>query len=95
MKKLNRKIAVRVFFFIIALDVVLTALDFLTSDSVWVVIPWGMVNLPGIPLFYFVILPLMPINPASLVCSMICVSVFSTVLWSVIVGYLLRVKHPA
>lgn len=77
-----------------ATDAVLMVLNHLTSDSVWIVSLWWIVNFPGFPLLY-VLLPSMPFGLAGIVCSMGCVGMFSVFLWSAVAGYAFRHRYGA
>lgn len=94
MEQFNRTIAIRVFFGVVAIDVVFMVLVRLTSDSAWTVVPWWIVNFPGFPLLY-VLLPVMPFGLSGIICSVICAGLFSALLWSAVAGILFRHKFVA
>jgi hypothetical protein len=94
MKKFNQTIAIRVLFIAVTIDALLMGLDFLTTDSAWISIPFWTLNLPGMALLYAV-LPQIPVGSPGILSTLIFSGLLSALLWSAIAALLFRHRHVA
>ena len=94
MKTFNQTIAIRVLFIAVAIDAMLMGLDFLTTDSAWISIPFWTLNLPGMALLYAV-LPQIPVGSPGILSTLIFSGLLSALLWSAIAALLFRHRHVA
>jgi hypothetical protein len=94
MKQFNQTIAIRVLFIAVTIDALLMGLDFLTTDSAWISIPFWTLNLPGMALLYAV-LPQIPVGSPGILSTLIFSGLLSALLWSAIAALLFRHRHVA
>ena len=94
MKTFNQTIAIRVLFIAVAIDAMLMVLDFLTTDSAWISIPFWTLNLPGMAVLYAV-LPHFPISSPWILSTLIFSGLLSALLWSAIAAFLFRHRYVA
>jgi hypothetical protein len=94
MKTFNQTIAIRVLFIAVAIDAMLMGLDFLTTDSAWISIPFWILNLPGMALLYAV-LPQIPVGSPGVLSALIFSGLLSALVWSAIAAFLFRHRYVA
>ena len=93
MKKLNQKVCFSIFAVLAIVDAILLILSHL-FPGLWVLGPWWTINAPG---FVLVVIfgSYIPASAVALTCMMIGAGLFSSLVWSVLFGYVFRRKAVA
>ncbi|MGO8698370.1 MAG: hypothetical protein ACLQVY_11705 [Limisphaerales bacterium] len=92
MKTFNRRLARRVLGGLIAFDAAFFILSHI-FPGMWAVAPWWIVNAPGFPVAFF-INSFLPLNGTGSNYLLIGTGVFSSLVWSALLGYMFRSKTP-